>query len=872
MTDAPWSTYEPSGWTYTYLGHVVDVYGGATPNKDEPSYWNGTIPWVTPKDMKVFRIADSEDHVSEHAVLRTSLRKIPPGAVLIVTRGMILNHTVPVAVTTESVTINQDIKALIPRSGIDGVFLAWLLLGLNEALLARVEEAAHGTRALRSSQWKRLPVSIPPLASQRRIAKFLENKTASIDELVAKKENLILRLEEMRRKIVSQSVTMGLDPAVVMKRSSIQWAPDIPAHWEERPIKRLARDGRKTFSDGDWIETPFITDHGIRLIQTGNVGVGHYKEQGFRYISEESFAKLRCTEVHPGDVLICRLDGPVGRACLAPNLGCRMVTSVDNAILKTSADIDPRFVVYALSSSGYLDWVQALGRVGGGFRVRISRMMLGDFRIPVPPKKEQADIADYLDITSSSIRATENRLEASLTHLREYRQSLVVAAVTGKMDLSEDVKHQLAPERAAFGINTIRLKNFRGFETLELTLHPYLTLIIGENGAGKSAVLDALAIAMGALFLALPGATGRALTRNDLRHRVYEHGGLYDLQPQWPGSVSAHGYFDGESLVWTRDLRKSDEHTNRIEAGTLVLKRIAERIDRAVQAGAPGYLPILAYYGTQRLSIHKSLHEARRGVGSRYDGYADALEPASSNRLFTEWMYQQTLVELQNGKQVPQLRAVERAVCESINEATRFFFDLKSQDLLLERVDGERLPFSFLSDGYRNMVALVADIAWRAAVLNPQLGEDAASRAEGLVLIDEIDLHLHPRWQRRVLGDLRRTFPRLQFVVTTHSPQVIASARRDEVRILSKNVLIHVRPFVEGRDTNSLLEDVFGVCERPEEVRKRIDELSRLLDDEEYEKAADLLGSLEERLGPDDPAVIRARWVLDRETAGKEVS
>ena len=124
----------------------------------------------------------------------------------------------------------------------------------------------------------------------------------------------------------------------------------------------------------------------------------------------------------------------------------------------------------------------------------------------------------------------------------------------------------------------------------------------------------------------------------------------------------------------------------------------------------------------------------------------------------------------------------------------------------IERAGGERLPFSFLSDGYRNMVALVADVAWRAAVLNPHLGKDAAARSEGVVLIDEIDLHLHPRWQRRVLGNLRRTFPGLQFVTTTHSPQVIASARREEVRVLEKNRLVPLQPFVEGRDTNSLLE------------------------------------------------------------------
>jgi predicted ATP-binding protein involved in virulence len=261
--------------------------------------------------------------------------------------------------------------------------------------------------------------------------------------------------------------------------------------------------------------------------------------------------------------------------------------------------------------------------------------------------------------------------------------------------------------------------------------------------------------------------------------------------------------------------------------------------------------------------------EAKRGIGSRFDGYIDALDPASNHRLLTEWMYQQTLVELQGGKPVLQLRAIERAVCQCIEGTTRFFFDVKSQELQLERADGEILPFSFLSDGYRNMVAVVADVAWRSAVLNPQHGADAAALAEGVVLVDEVDLHLHPRWQRRVLGDLRRTFPRVQFVATTHSPQVIASAHRDEVRVLDRNTLVPLRPFVEGRDTNSLLEDVFGVPDRPAKAQREIDVLSRLLDDEEYEQAAAVLEALEAKLGPDDPAVIRARWTLDREAVAE---
>jgi len=170
---------------------------------------------------------------------------------------------------------------------------------------------------------------------------------------------------------------MKIEPYQAYKDSGVEWLGVIPEHWETLAVKRVAKAGYKKFVDGDWIESPYITDKGIRLIQTGNVGIGIYKEKGWRYISEKTFNDLNCTEIFPDDILICRLDGPVGRACLVPDLQVRMITSVDNAILKPSEDFDSQFIVYVMSSSVWLEWIQTLCRVGGGFRFRISRSMLG---------------------------------------------------------------------------------------------------------------------------------------------------------------------------------------------------------------------------------------------------------------------------------------------------------------------------------------------------------------------------------------------------------------------------------------------------------------------------------------------------------------
>jgi type I restriction enzyme S subunit len=246
---------------------------------------------------------------------------------------------------------------------------------------------------------------------------------------------LIDLLKEKRQAVISHAVTTGLDHDVVMKNSGVEWLGEVPSGWSIRPVKELARPGRKTFTDGDWVESPFITDDGIRLIQTGNVGIGLYKEQGFRYISEKSFEELGCTEIFPEDVLVCRLDGPVGRACMVPDLGVRMVTSVDNTIVKVRPDVDARFVVYLMVSAPWLNWIDVLCRVGGGFRVRISRKMLGDLPVPCPPYLDQVNIADWLDQECSKVDGLIAQAESAIGLLQERRSALISAAVTGKIDV-----------------------------------------------------------------------------------------------------------------------------------------------------------------------------------------------------------------------------------------------------------------------------------------------------------------------------------------------------------------------------------------------------------------------------------------------------
>ena len=220
--------------------------------------------------------------------------------------------------------------------------------------------------------------------------------------------------------------------------SGIEWLGEIPAHWGSGTIKSLAREGHKTFVDGDWIESPYITDDGVRLIQTGNIGIGEFREKGFRYISQRTFEDFACTEFEPGDILICRLGDPVARACLAPQLGKRMITSVDVCILKPRDGIHAKFLVYLMSCDRYLSWVGSLVR--GSTRDRVSRSMLGSFAVPLPSLDEQDSIADYLDRETATIDALVERKERLIELLQEKRTALITHAVTRGLEPSVPMK------------------------------------------------------------------------------------------------------------------------------------------------------------------------------------------------------------------------------------------------------------------------------------------------------------------------------------------------------------------------------------------------------------------------------------------------
>lgn len=217
------------------------------------------------------------------------------------------------------------------------------------------------------------------------------------------------------------------------RASRVEWLGVVPVHWWSIPIKYMALQRNSLFLDGDWIESNDISSEGIRYITTGNVGEGEYKEQGAGYISEVTFHALNCTEVYEGDVLISRLNNPIGRACIVPGLGASIVTSVDNVIFRPDDVFNKKFIVYLFSSDEYFQNTRNLAR--GATMQRISRGLLGNIRVVVPSPEEQSQIAAFLDHETARIDALIAEQQRLIELLKEKRQAVISAAVTGKIDV-----------------------------------------------------------------------------------------------------------------------------------------------------------------------------------------------------------------------------------------------------------------------------------------------------------------------------------------------------------------------------------------------------------------------------------------------------
>ncbi len=444
-------------------------------------------------------------------------------------------------------------------------------------------------------------------------------------------------------------------------------------------------------------------------------------------------------------------------------------------------------------------------------------------------------------------------------------------------------------------VKELQLRSFRGIDRLDLKFHPKVSVFLGVNGVGKSTILDALSVLFSRISALSQINYQIAWKDNDGLRKNFQKMTLNQIYSQATGnskirrmtdidvsngtnssSISLNILFNSHALQWsdkkTRNLPIQTATDDWEQLGTFVANLQSNLLENSNLN-----IPLLAYYATHRVVANVPLEIPVNPYLSQLDSY-DGIS-GTNNAGFPEFFRWFRVVEdLENESRRDngdyrdqQLGAVRKALPAFLNG----FTDLRvrrSPTLRMTVTKGDReLLVNQLSDGEKCLLAMVGDIARRLSIANP--GLDDPLQGEGVILIDELELHLHPKWQRGIIPKLTETFPNCQFIVATHSPQIVSDVQPESIFILKSTdsgVIVEHPDHSFGRDSNQILEDLMGVSDRPEAIKTQLQDLFELIENGELDQAKQVKNHLEHLMGLDEPefakadVLIRRREILGR--------
>ena len=407
-------------------------------------------------------------------------------------------------------------------------------------------------------------------------------------------------------------------------------------------------------------------------------------------------------------------------------------------------------------------------------------------------------------------------------------------------------------------LKSLEITGFRGISHLELEFPERVNILVGVNGAGKSAVLDCTAIMLSLLIERIRSPTGRGRTfvDYDITNGIAETRNEIELR------------FQGDSVRWsvtkTRKGRRQRTPTRLVE-----LRHSVESYRSRIEEDDLMSVPLVVYYPVNRAVLDIPLRIRTRHQFDRLAAYDGALSGAQNSfRVFFEWFRERE--DLENELRTdraefrdPQLQAVRRAVERFLPGFTRLRVRRSPLRMMVDK-ESEELIVNQLSDGEKCTLAMAGDVARRMAIANPGMHDPL--EGEAVVLIDEIDLHLHPGWQRHIVGALRETFPNCQFLLSTHSPQILSHVDPGCIWLLERtgSGVTAKRPEdAYGQTASRILEDIMEVPERPQEVKERMTELFLAIEQGNITSAKRLLSNMRQAIGR-DPDLVKADVLIRR--------
>jgi len=436
--------------------------------------------------------------------------------------------------------------------------------------------------------------------------------------------------------------------------------------------------------------------------------------------------------------------------------------------------------------------------------------------------------------------------------------------------------------KAFMHIEKLRMKNFRGFKDVTIDFPSNLAVFIGENGSGKSSIIDCLDSLLFDLISRL-----LRVTRNSKSYSIYGMNNGFGENDIANGSqettnelVVSYSEFRKE---FSRDIKllncfaypsSSEEPRRDLENSRLEDIQIFEDFIKTLIDNKPNQsIPIIVCYSTKRtvienrFSVDPLLTMSNISKLSQLHCYTDATNQREIRfETFFLWfknkedLEQELKLDGDLSYQDYQLNSVRKAIISILPDYKELKVKRSRMEIVLKKQDRE-LVLNQLSDGEKNLLVMVADIARRLAIANPDPSKNALE-GEGIILIDEIELHLHPQWQRDIIPRLTSTFPNCQFILTTHSPQVLSNVKKENVFIVEDFQVYPADAYTFGRDSNSILSELMGVSERPVEIQNKLTECLYKIDDGQIDEAKIMLRELSDLIGQNDSEIVKANTLI----------
>lgn len=387
------------------LGDCSEWASGGTPSKQNPEFWSGSIPWVSAKDMKKFRLYDAQDHISESALSKGG-KLTPEGSILLLVRGMTLHNDVPICVAGRPMAFNQDLKAIRPKAGVDGAYLVYWLLSRKPELLAAVDHAGHGTGRLVTDRLKKMLICVPSISAQQRVAKVF----SALDDKIESNNRMNDTIEAIVR-------------ALFQHKFIDEIAEGLPVGWSKGVVSDIGELNREAITPGKFPNKIF-SHYSLPAFDEGRLPK---QEAGSEIMSNK-------TLVPTNSVLISKLNPRIPRiwlpATTEPN---RAISSTEFLVVSPRSGGSREFLYCMFANDSFMSKLATMVTGTSGSHQRIRPDSLLDMQIVIPSK---AAIRDFTNAVAPMLQRVQSNIEQSRT-LANLRDTLLPKLLNGELSLAK---------------------------------------------------------------------------------------------------------------------------------------------------------------------------------------------------------------------------------------------------------------------------------------------------------------------------------------------------------------------------------------------------------------------------------------------------